>query len=134
MSADDGRGREPRTPVEWVTFGVSLALVAALAGLIVAAWVTGPTGPPSLSVAPTGPAMREGPVWRVPFAVRNDGGEAADQVQVVAELRVDGALEAEAEQVFEFLAPGETERGALLLGTDPSRGDLTVEVASYSEP
>ncbi|HWH13226.1 MAG TPA: hypothetical protein VNT51_00655, partial [Miltoncostaeaceae bacterium] len=80
------------------------------------------------------PVTRRGDAWAVPFAVRNGGGEAADQVQVVAELVVGGRVVGEGEQVFEFLASGETERGVFLFSRDPARGRLTVEVASYAQP
>ena len=70
----------------------------------------------------------------MPFEVRNEGGVAADQVQVVAALVVDGRVEGEGEQSFAFLSGGQTGSGAFLFTTDPSEGALTVEVASYAVP
>ena len=132
--SDDSRERPPRTAAEWWTFGISLALIAAIAGLIAASWITGVTGPPVLEAHPSGPAVRSGAVYRVPFEVRNSGGEAATDVQVVAELRIDGKVAGEGEQSVMFLSGGERESGAFLFADDPSTGVLTISVASYLDP
>lgn len=128
------RERPARTTAEWWTFGVSLALVAAVVGAVLLTWATGPSGSPELVAERSGPVTREGDVYRVPFEVRNDGGDAADQVQVVAELVVDGRVEGEGEQSFAFLSGGETEGGAFLFATNPAEGILTIAVAGYAEP
>ena len=82
--------RPPRTAAEWWTFAVALALIGAVAGVILASWIAGPSGPAVLEAGPSGPPVKRGVVYRVPFEVRNTGGEAATDVQVVAELRIDG--------------------------------------------
>lgn len=131
--AQDGR-RGGRSTAEWLTFAVSLALVAAVFGVILASWATGPSGPPVLRVERSGPVEHDGRAYRVPFSVRNDGGEAATDVQVTAELTIDGTLEGEGEQTFMFLSGGESESGAFLFPADPARGTVTIEVVSYSDP
>lgn len=131
---DTATERPGRTGAEWVTFGVSAAIVAAVLLVIALAWATGPSGPPVLVAERSGPIVREGDVYRVPFSVRNDGGEAADQVQVIAELVIDGEVAGDGEQSFMFLASGETEEGEFLLGRNPAEGVLTIEVASYARP
>jgi uncharacterized protein (TIGR02588 family) len=130
----DGAERPPRTRAEWVVLGACAAIVALVLVVIGVAWATGPDGPPRLVAERSGPVTREGDVWRVPFTVRNDGGEAADSVQVVAELVVDGRVEGEGEQVVDFLSSGETEEGGFLMGADPATGTLTIEVAGYAAP
>lgn len=139
MSDEDRRRegaaeRPPRTRAEWVVLGACAAVVALVLAVIGVAWATGPEGPPRLVAERSGPITREGDVWRVPFTVRNDGGEAADRVQVVAELVVDGRVEGEGEQSVDFLSSGETEEGEFLMGADPASGTLTIEVASYAAP
>lgn len=126
--------RQDRTSAEWWTFAVALALIATIAGLIVATWITGVTGPPVLEARPSGPAVRSGSAYRVPFEVRNTGGEAATDVQIVAELRIDGELAGDGEQSVMFLSGGERESGAFLFSEDPATGVLTIEVASYLDP
>ncbi|MGE3140572.1 MAG: TIGR02588 family protein [Thermoleophilia bacterium] len=134
MSGRDRAERPPRTTAEWVTLGVSIVLVGLVLAVIVVAWVTGSEGPPDLVVERDGPVVVEGGRWRVPFAVHNDGDEAADQVQVVADLVIDGRVEGEGEQTFPFMSSGDTERGEFLFGKDPADGTLTLEVASWSQP
>lgn len=126
--------RPSRTAAEWWTFAVAVALIALVAGVIVASWATGVTGPPVLEAGPSGPPVRSGSAYRVPFEVRNSGGEAATDVQVVAELRIDGALAGEGEQSVMFLSGGERESGAFLFAEDPATGVLTISVASYLDP
>ncbi len=76
--------RPSRTAAEWWTFAAAVALIALVAGAIVVSWATGASGPPLLEAGRSGPVVREGAAWRVPFEVRNDGGEAATDVQVSA--------------------------------------------------
>lgn len=126
--------RPPRTTAEWWTFAVSVALVGLVAGLIVLSWATGPSGPALLEAGQSGPVVRTGGAYRVPFEVRNTGGEPANNVQVVGELEIDGTLEGEGEQSVMFLSAGERETGAFLFPADPALGVVTISVASYSEP
>lgn len=130
---EDG-ARPARSTAEWLTFAVSLALVAAVFGVILASWATGPSGPPVLRAERSGPVEYDGRAYRVPFAVRNEGGGAATDVQVTAELTIDGTLEGEGEQTFMFLSGGERASGEFLFTADPARGTVTIEVASYSHP
>jgi uncharacterized protein (TIGR02588 family) len=127
-------GRPPRTTAERWTLAVSCVLIALVVGVVVASWVSGPGGPPVLVANATGEVEVGGGAYRVPFEVRNDGGETADEVQVVASLEVDGEVVGEGEQSFPFLSGGETESGEFLFTDDPSTGTLTIEVASYATP
>lgn len=127
-------GRPSRTTAEWWTFGISVALVAVVAGLILLSWATGPSGPALLEAGQSGPVVRTGAAYRVPFEVRNTGGEPANDVQVVGELVIDGTVEGEGEQSVMFLSAGERESGAFLFPADPALGVVTISVASYSEP
>lgn len=134
MSDARDRGRPPRTTAEWWTLAVSAVLVALVLTAVIASWVGGPSGPPVLVAGASGPVAVDGSAYRVPFEVRNEGGRAADQVQVVAALEIDGEVVAEGEQTFMFLSGGETESGEFLFSRDPARGKLTIEVASYATP
>lgn len=135
MTSPDARDDRPRrTTAEWWTFAAALALVGLVAGIIVATWVTGASGPPLIEAERSGPIVREGAAHRVPFEVRNEGGAAVESVQVVATLTIDGRVEGEGEQIFLFLSGGERERGDFLFARDPALGELTIEVVSYSRP
>lgn len=135
MTSPGGSGeRPPRTRAEWWTFGIAVALVAAVVGVVCVSWATGPSGPPALRAEQSGPVTRDGAAYRVPFEARNEGGEAAAAVQVVAELTIDGTVEGEGEQSIAFLSGGERESGAFLFDADPATGELTISVASYARP
>lgn len=127
-------GRPPRTTAERWTLAVSSVLIALVIGVVVASWVSGPGGPPVLVASATGTVEVGGGAYRVPFEVRNDGGETADQVQVVASLEIDGEVVGEGEQSFPFLSGGETESGEFIFEDDPATGTLTIGVASYATP
>jgi uncharacterized protein (TIGR02588 family) len=123
-----------RARAEWATFTVAIGLIAAIVGVILVSWVTGASGPPVLRATKSGATVHQGAVYRVPFEVRNDGGEAATSVQVVAELTIDGRPEGSGEQSFMFLSGGESEEGEFFFTMDPALGALTIEVASYARP
>lgn len=123
-----------RTRAEWVTFALALALIGLVVGLIGLSWATGPTGPAVLTAVQSEPITRDGSTYRVPFEVRNEGGEAAESVQVMAELTIAGEVAGEGEQSFMFLSGGEVERGEFFFADDPTTGELVIRVAGYSRP
>ncbi len=133
-STDAHPQRPPRSRAEWWTFAVAVSLIGLVAGAIILGWATGATGPPVIEAGRSGAIQQEGALYRVPFEVRNVGGDAATSVQVVAELTIDGKLEGSGEQGFMFLSGGGRESGAFLFGTDPALGTLTISVASYANP
>ena len=127
-------GQEGRSPAEWVTFGVAALILLAVFSFVVYDWVGTPITPPELVVTQSAPVEQVGDQFRISFELRNDGGDTAEAVQVIAELERDGEVVAEGEQQVDFLSPGEREEGAFLFQEDPARGTLTLRVASYKEP
>jgi uncharacterized protein (TIGR02588 family) len=132
-SPPDGNPKR-RTVAERWTLAVSVALIAGVVAAILVSWVSGPSGAPVLQVRQSGAIVHEGEFFRVPFEVRNEGGEAATSVQVVAELMVSGQVAGGGEQVVMFLSSGESDSGEFIFDTDPARGTLSITVASYATP
>ena len=133
-SPQDVTDKPPRSPAEWTSFGIALLILATIVGLVVYQWLTQKNQPPILSVS-TSSEMRQVPgQFYVPFEVKNIGGETAESVQVIAELRIDGEVEESGEQQIDFLASGETEEGAFVFSRDPRQGELSMRVASYKLP
>lgn len=123
-----------RSPAEWTTFSISLLIVAVIVGLVIYKWLTQKHQPPIISINPSS-EIREAPgQFYVSFEIENTGGETAESVQVIAELRIDGEVEESGEQQIDFLASGETEKGAFVFSRDPRKGELSVRVASYKLP
>lgn len=121
-----------RSAAEWVTFGVSVLVLAVLVALI-AVEAGEPDRPALPTVVKTGPVERHGERWLVPVEVQNRGGATAERVQVVAELTV-GADTIEADQEVEFLARDERAEVAFVFDRDPATGQLDVKVTGYAVP
>jgi uncharacterized protein (TIGR02588 family) len=125
----DARGG--RTVAEWTTFVVSSAVLALVVVLIVvqAMAATDPAAPSARigSVVPLGD--RSG----VHVTVRNDGDETAANVQVSAELVVDGETET-GDLSVDFLAGGDEQELVFVFDGQPGDGELTVEVTGFEDP
>lgn len=126
--------KPPRSPAEWTTFSIALFILAVIVGLVLYKWLTQKNQPPVLSITRQSD-IREAPgQFYVPFSVTNSGGETAESVQVMAELRINGEVEEAGEQQIDFLASGEKEEGAFVFSRDPRQGELVIRVASYKLP
>lgn len=124
----------PRSPAEWVTFGIATSILAAIIGLVFYSWLAKPNQPPLLSITRNSEIREHQGQFYVPFAVANEGTETAESVQVIAELRVNGEVEESGEQQIDFLSGGETEEGAFVFSRNPRDGEVTLRVASYKLP
>jgi uncharacterized protein (TIGR02588 family) len=133
-SSPQGEQKPQRSLAERTTFGIALIILTIIVGLVIYKWLTQKNQPPVLSLQHSS-EIREVPgQYYVPFAVRNTGGETAESVQVIAELRINGEVEESGEQQIDFLASGEKEEGAFVFSRDPRQGELVVRVASYKLP
>ena len=133
-SSEQVEQQQPRSPAEWTTFSIALFILAVIVGLVIYKWLTQKNQPPVLSISRSS-EIREAPgQFYVPFSVTNTGGETAESVQVIAELRIDGKVEEDGEQQIDFLASGKKEEGAFVFSRDPRKGELVVRVASYKLP
>ena len=132
MSGTTQPERGARSPAEWVTFVVSCLVLAVVVGLIALQPQSAeePAGPIAHLSGPATPAPGG---FQVPVEVRNDGGDTAADVQVTAELTIDGEV-TEADQVIDFLAGDETEDLVFVFLDDPADGDLVVRVSGFSKP
>lgn len=124
--------RPARTTAEWVTFGISVAILLVVVGLI-ALQATGSDSPALPRVLKTGPVEHRGDHYLVPVEIRNDGGATAETVQVTAELTL-GEETIEADQTVEFLAQGERAEVTFVFEQDPASGELVVRVSGYTVP
>jgi uncharacterized protein (TIGR02588 family) len=118
--------------VEWTTLAISIILILALLALVTYVSISGGNEPPVVEARPLNQEIRrEGESYYLPVAVTNRGGHTAEEVVVQAELASsDGSSEA-SEFTLDFLAGGETREGIAVFATDPSAGELTIDVASF---
>lgn len=116
--------------VEWIVFGLSLALITGMVGLLGYEHMTRRRSPPLLSVA-MGEVV-EGPNgFAVELVVANLGDRTAASVQVEASL--EGAPE-RAEVVVQYVPYRSTRRAWVMLASDPRRGRLSIRVRGFEEP
>lgn len=123
-----------RSLAEWTSFGIAALVVLMVAGLVVYVWVSMPTTPPQIELTRSGPVRAEGGQFYVPFTVTNRGGMAAEAVQLIGELHVDGEVVEDGEQQIDVLGSDETREGAFVFSRDPEEGELTLRVASFQQP
>lgn len=133
-SSEQVEQQQPRSPAEWITFSIALFIVTVIVGLVIYKWLTQKNQPPVVSISRSSEIRQAPGQFYVPFEIENTGGETAESVQVIAELRINGEVEESGEQQFDFLASGETAKGAFVFSRDPRNGELVVRVASYKLP
>lgn len=126
--------KSPRSPAEWTTFCIALFILAVIIGLVIYKWLTQKNQPPVLSVTRSSEIREAQGQFYVPFSVKNTGGQTAESVQVIAQLRINGEIEEDGEQQIDFLASGEMEEGAFVFSRDPRNVELIIRVASYKSP
>ncbi len=134
MSESNNEQQKKRTPAEWVTFAIACFILFTLTGLVLYNWVTKTEEPPIISVTRNTPIRESQGQFYVPFTVTNTGGETAELVQIIAELRVNGEVLEAGDQQIDFLSSGETQEGAFIFSRDPRQGELIVRSTSYKLP
>lgn len=122
------------TWAEWVTFLISLALLASIVGLVLHSWRIESDRPPILQLTGTTEIRAIEEQFYVPFTVTNAGGKTAESVQIIGEIQKNGQVEESGEQQIDFLSPGEKQEGAFIFTENPREGNLVVRVGGYKLP
>lgn len=123
-----------RSLAEWVTFGVASFILAVVVSLVCYTWLNDKQEPPVLSVSNKQAIRQVNRQFYVPFEIVNTGGETAESIQVIAELRMNGEVTETGDIQIDFLSTNETEKGAFIFSRDPRQGELIIRVASYKLP
>ncbi|MGI2902650.1 TIGR02588 family protein [Tolypothrix sp. VBCCA 56010] len=126
--------RPKRSLAEWVTFSIATLILTVIVGLVCYTWVNDKHEPPILSVTNKEKIREVDGQFYVPFEIINTGGETAESVQIIAELKINNQVAETGEQQIDFLSRSEKEEGAFVFSTDPRKGQLTLRVASYKSP
>ena len=130
MSGRDGS--RPRNLAQWVSFAVASLVLAVVVGLVVVE-AAGPNEPPT-PVVHVGEVREAAGRWFASVEVVNEGDLTAAEVQVEAELVVDGEPPEGGDQTLDFLAGHETRHLVFAFDHDPADGELTVVVTGFSDP
>jgi uncharacterized protein (TIGR02588 family) len=126
MSRSNGR-----TVAEWVTFGVSSAILATVLGLI--AVQLPDSDDPAAPVAQVDAERSLDGRHYVDVSVTNQGDEPASNVQVNASLVIDAST-TQGDQTIDFLAAREEVQLTFVFDDDPANGELTVAVTGFTHP
>lgn len=130
----DKSQRQRTTFAEWVTFLISLAVLALIVGLVLHSWIKQNDEPPILQLTGTTEIREVQGQFYVPFTVNNVGGETAESVQVIGEIEQNGQVVETGEQQIDFLSANEKQEGAFIFTRDPRQSNLKVRVGSYKLP
>ncbi len=121
-----------RTRAEWVSFGAASFVLLVVVGLIVSQ-MTGTREPPEPIATRSGPMRETAGRFSVPVEVANRGDITAADVQVTAELTIDGTI-TRADQVIALLAGGEKESLVFVFDENPDDGEVVIGVGGYAIP
>jgi uncharacterized protein (TIGR02588 family) len=125
------RRRPGRDAAEIVTLVVSIAVVAALIGGVVFVQLARGERPPAVNAsALIDGARAEGGRFYLPIEISNSGDQAAEAVRVVVVQRI-GERDVDHELLIDYLAGHGRQEATALLGDDPRRSPVTVEVRSF---
>ena len=135
-------GQEPvgpparaRTTAEWVSLGLSLAVIVALLGLLGYAHVRRGEDPASLSVQPQLDQVRQRDgAYYLPVEIKNTGGRAAEELRVPLTLTTQGVEPETATVTIHLLAGGEAHQATVAFRADPRRGRIAAGPLTFVEP
>jgi len=133
MTKKAGKGVE-KNWLEWLVFGVGLALVTSTLGFLAYDGATAPDTPPEVEVR-LGEPLRAGQGFVVPVTLYNRGGQTAEGVTVEVVLEGTGAPEPErSEFTVAFLPRRSTREGWVAFDADPRAGRLKARALGYEKP
>ncbi len=120
--------------VEWLVFGVGLALVVATLGYLAYDAATITDAPPSIEVRAGDPQRREHN-FIVPVTLTNHGDQIAEGVMVEVVLESGGQEKERAEFTVAFLPRRSTREGWAAFQTDPATAErIKARVMGYEKP
>ncbi|MGB3786578.1 MAG: TIGR02588 family protein [Phormidesmis sp.] len=130
----ESNSKESRSVAEHISFLIALAILLGIVGSVGYLWVSDRAQSPPVLQLSTDSAEQRKASYYLPFSVTNLGGQTAVNVQIIAELRINNEIVESGEQTIDFLSHEEEAEGAFVFVRNPNEGELTVRVASYSEP
>lgn len=116
--------------LEWTVFGVSLALISGVAGLLLHEHFTSGDRPAQLLVT-AGRGERSGDGYVVPLEVRNSGDTSAEDVHIVVTLQ--GAPPEESEVTVPYVPYRSGRRAWVVFSRDPGAATLEARVIGYRQ-
>ena len=123
-----------RSVAEWVTLGISVAIVVGVVLLVIYASLRGDDDPATIEVQPQLDQIRQVQgAYYLPVMVTNRGDRTAEDVQVHLSLTGGTGEPPSTQFTVRFLAGGERADAVVVFREDPSQGTLTTTI-SFIEP
>ncbi len=120
---------------EWITLGISVAVLLVLIGLVGYEYFTSGVRPPVIEVKPQVEGVREvDGTYYLPVEVINEGERTAGDVKVRVTLTSDVGERESSVFTIAFLAGEDTEQEVVVFEESPTGGDLAAEVESFRKP
>jgi uncharacterized protein (TIGR02588 family) len=116
--------------LEWTVFAISLAVIAAVAGLLLHEQFTTGNGAPDLTVA-VGRAEASGQGYAVPLDVRNGGDTSAEDVEVTVTLQ--SVPPEQSDVTIPYVPYRSMRRAWVMFSREPGSARLDARVISYRE-
>jgi len=117
--------------LEWTVFGVSVAIIGTVAGLLLHQHLTAGNRPAEI-VLTVGQPVAAGQGYAVPIEVRNSGDTAAEDVQVSVTLQ--SAEPEESDVTIPYVPYRSSRRGWVMFSRAPGTARVEARVLGYREP
>lgn len=132
---NEDAGARGRPAAEWITLGISVAVIAGILGLVTWLYVRGTEAPPTIAVEAMLDDVRDvDGDWYLPIEVRNDGDRTVASAIIEGELDTGSGQPETAQVTIDYLAGNERVRGTFVFSSDPRDGELSVGPTSYQDP
>lgn len=124
--------QKTKNTLEWSVFGISLLLVLATFGMLIAAAFNRPETPARLTVTTGEPSFSDGRT-DIPVTVKNAGGAAATDVDVRVRIGAGAALQ-EAGFTLDFVPRDASRKGTVSFQNDLRSLVPECRIVGYAEP
>lgn len=129
------RGKHDRTRAEFITLAISIMLLVALVGGLVALELRRGDQPARVTVTPHfSKAKQHDEAWYLPVTIRNDGDRATDRLRIDLVRPVPGEDPEVAELEYAFVAGDEQVEGIAVFDEEPTSDTIEIDVVSVTEP
>lgn len=123
-----------RSTAEKISFSISLFVLSTVIALLIFSWINGENSrPPVLELSVSTEIRQVNEQYYVPFKVTNTGGQTAESIEIIAELKREGEREFGTQQI-EYLSRGEIQEGAFVFLNNPRQAQLQIRVSGFKLP
>lgn len=134
-TATSGKSWVERSPAEWVSLSISLAIVLGLVAVILFLYSSGRSDEPTIDVQPDFDQVRQDAGdYYLPVTIANTGDVTAEEVMVEVSFTGSEGTRETSEVTIRFLAGNATEESVVVFSGDPRDGDVSTDVISYIMP